>query len=159
METKGTKAALLATRLGVLGGLVAGIWYVGDHIDFVRGESIPITLAWITGGPAKLGDYVYFKAQNPVINDGRPAYLTKQVACVEGMSVSFDGKVFACDGKPMGGEVITKTTDGRPVPVTTFAGVIPDGKVFVIGTHQRSFDSRYLGLVDRKDATRVEPIL
>jgi type IV secretory pathway protease TraF len=151
--------ALLVTRVGILAGLVAGVWYVGDHLDWVRGESIPVTLAWITGGPVQLGDYVYFEAQSEVINNGEKALLTKQVACVEGMTVSFNGTAFACDGKPLGGEVIRKTSDGREVKVSDFQGVIPEGKVFVIGTHPRSFDSRYLGLLDRKDIKRVEPIL
>lgn len=150
--------SLLAARLGILAAAVAGVWYVGDHIDWVRGDSIPVTFAWISGGPIQRGDYVLFKAQSPVINGGQPTRLTKQVACVEGQSVAFEGDKFSCDGQLLGA-VIRKTSDGRPVPVAEFNGVIPEGKVFVLGPHPRSFDSRYLGLLDRNELTRVEPIL
>ncbi|EAL3751808.1 S26 family signal peptidase, partial [Campylobacter coli] len=36
-----------------------------------------------------------------------------------------------------------------------FNGVIPKDKFFVMGTHPRSFDSRYWGFVDRKDIKGV----
>lgn len=154
----GKKMGLLAARLGILAGMVAGIWYVGDHIDWVRGESIPVTIAWISPGPIHGGDYVLFEAQSPVINNGERAHLTKQVACVEGQTVNFDGEIFTCDGRELGG-VIRSTSDGRPVVPTDFKGVIPAGKVFVMGSHPRSFDSRYLGLIEVAQATRVEPLL
>lgn len=157
--TNRSAGAVWGARGVILGALIFCVGYVADHINFVHGDSVPVTLTWITGGTAQQGDYVYFQAQNPIINKGAKSYLTKRVECVEGMKIDFDGKRFLCDGKAMGGEVLHQTSDGRPVEVTNFRGVIPEGKVFVMGTHERSFDSRYLGLLDRKQITRVEPIL
>lgn len=152
------KRALLALRVGILAGLSAGIWYVGDRLDWVRGDSIPVTVAWISGGPVQKGDYVLFEAQHPIINEGRKSHLTKQVVCVEGQQLAYQADTFSCDGQVLGA-VIHKTFDGTPIEVAAFNGVIPAGKVFVMGPHPRSFDSRYLGLLDRAQLTRVEPLL
>ncbi len=149
---------LLALRLGILASMSASIWYVGDHLDWVRGESIPVTFAWISGGPIHTGDYVLFDAQHPIINNGVRSHLTKQVVCVEGQQLTFKADTFACDGQPLG-SVIHNTYDGTPIQVAEFNGVIPEGKVFVMGPHPRSFDSRYLGLLDRSSLTRVEPLI
>ena len=152
------KYSLLALRLAILGGTVAGISYAGDHLDWVRGESIPVTVAWIAGGPVHDGDYVLFEASHPIVNKGKPSKLTKQIVCGPGQQLTYAADTFACDGKVLG-NVIHKTYDGTPIQVAEYNGVIPDGKFFVMGTHPRSFDSRYLGLLDAAQLTRVEPIL
>lgn len=157
-QEKRKQQLLLGARLAILAGLVTGIWYIGDHLNWIRGESIPITLAWISPGPIRSGDYVLFDAQSPVINHGEKVKLTKQVVCVEGQRIDFDGETFFCDSRALGG-VTRATSDGQAVPVTEFTGVIPAGKVFVRGSHPRSFDSRHLGLLDTAQLTRVEPIL
>jgi type IV secretory pathway protease TraF len=43
--------------------------------------------------------------------------------------------------------VYGRDTSGRPLPMTR-SMVIPEGKHFVIGGTERSYDSRYWGLVD-----------
>lgn len=45
--------------------------------------------------------------------------------------------------------------DGNKVEQFIFNGVIPKDNFFVMGTHPRSFDSRYWGFVDRKDIKGV----
>jgi len=152
------KVSLTVIRVAILAMIVVGIDYVGDRLDWVRGESVPVTLAWIEGGQVSKGDYVVFEAQHPIINEGRPSHLTKQVACVAGESVHFDGEKFSCDGAVLGA-VIRSTSDGRPIAVAAVEGVIPAGKIFVMGTHPRSFDSRYLGLLDESKVQRVRPLL
>ncbi len=158
IKSTAKKRALLGLRLSILAGLSAGIWYVGDRLDWVRGDSIPVTLAWISGGAVNTGDYVLFDAQHPIINEGRKSHLTKQVVCVEGQQLTYQADTFSCDGRVLG-SVIHKTFDGTPIAVAEYNGVIPAGKVFVMGPHPRSFDSRYLGLLDRSQLTRVEPLL
>ena len=47
------------------------------------------------------------------------------------------------------GVPLEKAKDGGPLTPLTFKGVIPDGYFFVVGSHERSFDSRYeeVGLI------------
>lgn len=152
------KVSLMVTRLAILAGIIVAIDQVGDRLDWVRGDSVPVTLAWIEGGRVNKGDYVLFETQHPIINEGRRSHLTKQVACVAGELLYFDGETFSCNGQALGG-VVRATSDGRAIDVVTFNGTIPDGKVFVMGNHPRSFDSRYLGLLDVAQVTRVRPLL
>lgn len=149
---------VLAVRVGVLMGLAGAIWLLGDRIEFIRGESIPYSIAWIQGGPVHKGDYVVFETQHPIINQGRPAHLTKQVVCIAGQVVQYRDDHFYCDAADLGG-VLHQTYSGTPIAVAHVDGPIPDGKVFVLGQHPRSFDSRYLGLIDISRLTVVRPLL
>jgi len=37
---------------------------------------------------------------------------------------------------------------------------IPEGYYFVVGTHPRSYDSRYFGLISKKEIiSKIEPLL
>lgn len=158
MQDTTRKRLVLAARVTVLVGLVAGINYVGNRLDFVHGNSVPITLAWIEGGAVSKGDYVVFEATHALINGGQRAHLTKKVVCVEGETVRFDGERFFCNDELIGA-VIRETSTGTKIEVATAAGTIPAGKIFVAGDHPRSFDSRYLGLLDVQATTRVRPLL
>lgn len=51
------------------------------------------------------------------------------------------------DGSVMEFSVQEKDSLGRPLPITSDM-VIPEGKYFVVGAVERSFDSRYWGLID-----------
>ncbi|WP_325099558.1 S26 family signal peptidase [Campylobacter sp. TTU-622] len=56
---------------------------------------------------------------------------------------------YYCDNVFLG--IAQKTDkDGNKVEQFIFNGVIPKDKFFVMGTHPRSFDSRYWGFVDKK---------
>mgnify|MGYP000061180902 CR=1 FL=1 len=147
-----------AIRLGVIAACFAVINYIGDRLDWVRSESVPVKLAWISGGEVHKGDYVLFTAQHPIINGGVPTHLTKQVACVAGDRLHFDGSTWYCNGEVLGG-VIRSTSDGKPIDVAQAEGVIPAGMLFLMGTHPRSFDSRYLGLIEEKRVTKVKALL
>jgi len=45
---------------------------------------------------------------------------------------------------------LARSLAGEPVKSFVYNGTIPKDKYFVIGTHPRSYDSRYFGFVDKK---------
>lgn len=73
----------------------------------------------------------------------------KYVRCEGGDNLSVKGLKYFCNEKLLG---IAKTTDkdGNKIKPFIFNGVIPYGQYFVMGTHERSYDSRYWGFVDYK---------
>lgn len=73
----------------------------------------------------------------------------KYVRCEGGDRLSVKGLSYFCNKEFIG---IAKTTDkdGNKIKPFVFNGVIPYGQYFVMGTHERSYDSRYWGFVDYK---------
>ena len=47
-------------------------------------------------------------------------------------------------------QAFKRDSKNNPLPHFNFKGTIPKDKYFVIGTHPKSFDSRYWGFVDRE---------
>lgn len=78
----------------------------------------------------------------------------KYVRCKEGQTLSVKGLKYYCNNVFLG-EAKRTDKDGNKVEQFIFNGVIPKDKFFVMGTHPRSFDSRYWGFVDRKDIKGV----
>lgn len=96
----------------------------------------------------KKGDYVevYVGDVNlPVKRKIKPEYLIKVVGCMEGDRLEYVKGVYYCNGKE-----IARINPGAPFRPFEFSGVIPKGKLFVIGKHPYSYDSRYMGFVDEK---------
>lgn len=155
---KGMFSREVMKKLMVLAALVIVVWGAMDRIVVSKGDSVPYTLFWSSPGKvAALGDYVNMTMAHPIIGD-EPALLTKRVACDSGQTIAFTGEIFLCDGKRLGG-YITRTWDGKPLQPWSHTMVIPEGKAFVMGEHPRSFDSRYLGLVDKSQLTVVRGLL
>lgn len=72
----------------------------------------------------------------------------KYVRCESGDMLNVKGLEYFCNDKLIG-VAKTKDKDGKAVEHFVFNGVIPQGKYFVMGTHERSYDSRYWGFVDK----------
>ena len=71
-----------------------------------------------------------------------------------------DGQRFGaciCDGNPDVVEdsgmsdTLIADSQGRPLPRFTDNGPVPAGQLFLVGTHPRSYDSRYFGFVDARE--------
>lgn len=71
----------------------------------------------------------------------------KYVRCEGGDILSVKGLQYFCNDELIG---VAKTEDknGKRVEHFVFNGQIPYGQYFVMGTHERSYDSRYWGFVD-----------
>lgn len=138
-----------------LGALFLGQWTV-QHLVINSGVSLPQTFFWKTGGVVEQGDYVTFWMDHKLMP--RPATVVKRVVCTEGHVLEEKTGWVYCDGEFLG---ISKpeTKDGRPMEPFVWNGPVPKGKVFVMGTHRDSFDSRYVGFIDAQVVSRVVPLL
>ena len=72
----------------------------------------------------------------------------KIIKCVPGDYLRVFDKKYYCNKKYIA-TALDKDSQGKKIDNFKFNGIIPKGKYFVIGTHPRSFDSRYWGFVDK----------
>ena len=128
------------------------------HFAVVISESIDHRVFFITKriNEIKQGDYLlYSKSDFDMhIRRGSNGYTTdnmlKIVACIPGDALNVsEGLYYTCNGAPIG-NALKKDSKGRDLPIFKFNGTIPAGQYFMTGTHPRSFDSKYYGLVDMK---------
>jgi len=101
----------------------------------------------------RLGDKACFPfpLDTPYYRKGQK--FLKEVGCMPGQTLSVDAeKNYYCDGVWLGR---ARDTDvkGKPVRNFVFSGKVPEGKFFAMGTHSRSYDSRYWGFVDLSSVT------
>ncbi len=147
----------LIVRLVVLAALIGIVWTGMDRIHVARGESVDKTLFWTApGANPELGNYVTLLASHPIMGEGE-ALLTKLIVCDEGMTITVQDHTFFCDGQRLGG-YLTQTWDGKPLTAWE-GGKVPVGSAFVMGTHPRSFDSRYFGPVEKRRMVVVRGLL
>lgn len=148
----------LFKRILVLGGVSLAIAFGMDRVVLAHGESVPITVFWKLprSVPVK-GDYVMLEISHPIVGP-RPAKLTKQLVCDAGDLLQLKDDAFWCNGVRLGG-FITRTWDDKPLTPFAYNGKIPDGQAFVMGSHPRSFDSRYFGLVDKSRLIRMKGLI
>jgi len=132
-------------------------------------HSVPFTIGFQVTAPPQWrpGELVEFRTR-----DLHPYYpagtlFTKTVAAVPGDRLVRLGRDFYVNGRYVA-TAQERDSQGRPaslftpplIPVSistgpawnglcreTLTGRVPDGALFVLGTHERSFDSRYWGLV------------
>jgi type IV secretory pathway protease TraF len=73
--------------------------------------------------------------------------LIKQVKCAPGDYLDNVDDCFYCNGDALG---CAKYFDrqGKPTSIFRYSGIIPPFEYFVMGHHQDSYDSRYIGLVN-----------
>lgn len=126
-----------------------------DRFSFIETKSIPYRFTFDAFGPAQRGDYVRVPAQHPLIENNRKTTLTKRIACVGGDVLTFDGEAHYCNGVAVDRINLRSTTAGEPLPIFDWNGPVPAGSLYVLGSHPRSFDSRYLGFFDAASAQKV----
>lgn len=143
------------TRASIVLVALTAVHFVLQNIARVNTRSVPYHFVWIEGGRPGKGDFAIVSVRHPVIApDGSQARITKQLVCVEGEYLSFDGEAWYCNGARLG-ERLRTTLSGEPLDPFVFDGLIPPGQGFVMGTSPYSFDSRYLGLVSTEHMVKV----
>jgi conjugal transfer pilin signal peptidase TrbI len=146
---------LLVVTLGAL-----GLWLPG-RLNIVVSDSLSHRIFLIVKAPAKIGigDYLVFKYDNgrryldayiqKSLNDH--SMLTKQVGCMPGDVLKVDNSArFSCNGKPLG-QALKSDSEGKPLPMFVFNGIIPRDRYFMVGSNPRSFDSRYFGFIKKNE--------
>jgi len=101
--------------------------------------------------PVASGDLVSFVSQGDYMAGlfgGKR--VVKRVAAIEGDFIEDDGEQIFINGslvEPRNPGVIERMS-ARGIDLKPFTGVVPPGKVYLMGSLERSFDSRYWGLLD-----------
>lgn len=154
-----------AKRIAILSVVVLGVYYVESHLVTISSDSVRATVAWLTEGTPQKGDYATYTL------DIRPYHyldtevfkkdsivVTKKVACVAGETLTTQNHHVFCNGEHI---AVAKTTsqNGKPLAAFEWNGVIPDGKSFLLGESNDSFDSRYWGFANQAATARAVKVL
>lgn len=143
-------------------GLPVVLW-LPSHLcvtttDSLRSRVFLLRDRGVTGEIGR-GDYVRFERVHPWSGSPGPVSMLKQVGCGPGDRLRLDavGDVY-CDEDYLG-RTLAEDSEGNRLPLFRFDGVIPEGKLFVVGHHPRSWDSRYFGFVDVEEVlNRAYPL-
>ena len=102
----------------------------------------------------KKGDYVLFPLYTKIVPDCWPCTVVKIITCVKGDHLTVNHRNFFCNKKYIG-TAKARSRKGNPVATFNYDGIVPAGKLFVMGTCSDSYDSRYIGFIDQKDIERI----
>lgn len=120
-----------------------------SRIAIATSPSLDHRIFFLGGKPSEgriaSGDYLLFTY------DGER--VIKQAACLPGERITAIDGEYACNDKFLGRALVANSL-GEPLPRFHYNGVVPPGKLFLAGTHERSYDSRYIGFVDLNEITR-----
>ena len=140
----------------VLAPCLLGAWLPGQ-ITVATSASLDHRVFLLRPVPAQIetNDYLVFRHRDLAqVRQGRGANrerMIKRVGCRPGEWLHVDAEHrFSCDGRPLG-QALATDSQGRPLPRFTHNGPVPEGQLFLVGTHPRSYDSRYFGFVDARE--------
>jgi len=154
-------------RRGLALGLVSALFlatYIIRHLFISITPSISYRVLWLDDvHNARKGDYVVFRLDTrrlqgvplPVDLRDEKGFIraVKRLACDEGEVISHrgpGGRDIYC-GDEFLGRVKERSHTGQPLRALRFEGVIPPGRAYMAADNMDSFDSRYFGLVDKRD--------
>jgi len=136
--------------------LLLGAWLPG-RISVSTSGSLDHRVFFLLPPPAKveLSDYLVFRHSDlaqvqrglHVNND----QMIKKVGCLPGDHLTKDEENrFFCNGRLLG-QALKSDSQGRPLAQFSFNGPVPGEKLFMAGTHPRSYDSKYYGFIDKHE--------
>ena len=142
--------------LVVLASCLLGSWLPG-RITVATSASLDHRVFLLRTVPKRIenGDYLVFRHRDLAqvrqgLNANRERMI-KRVGCRPGEWLQVDAEQrFACDGRLLG-KALATDSQGRPLPRFTHNGPVPAGQLFLVGTHPRSYDSRYFGFVAARE--------
>ena len=146
----------------ILAVTVAGT-VIPRKIGIILTPSLAHRVFWVSRNPHRVerGDYVFFEDAELARKVGKPEHpnIFKRIRCDEGDTLTVDvGKRFFCNGEFLGAAK-DFSRKGERMQYFSFSGKIPRGRMFVMGEHKDSYDSRYFGFVDKSRVrARLYPI-
>jgi len=133
-------------RNGLL--IVLAVYLIGVYPVFCLSESLPQYIFLLNNHHKtfKRDGFIFFKAALP--GEQQKTALIKQIKGVPGDRIAWRNNACYVNDELIGSAKL-KATNGVELSRLK-EQIIPPGKIFVAGTHPRSFDSRYqnLGLID-----------
>ena len=133
--------------------ILAGSW-LPCRITMATSGSLDHRVFFLLPAPAKIesGDYLVFRHQGlSQVQQGLRAdhdQMIKKVGCLPGEQLTMDAaNHFFCNGRSLG-QALEADSKGRPLSLFSFNGTVPSDKLFMVGTHPRSYDSKYYGFID-----------
>ncbi|MBU0967612.1 MAG: S26 family signal peptidase [Proteobacteria bacterium] len=125
--------------------LAIGLWLPG-HISVTLTSSVGYRLFFLTEPESRdfrQGDYLLFDKH---LDQAQTDRLLKKVGCAPGQRLSAVEGKFSCDGHFLG-RALAQDSKGNRLPQFIFSGFVPPGSLFMVGSHPRSYDSRYFGFI------------
>ena len=106
------------------------------------------------------GTYVVFDMYKKQHKNCQPCQVVKKIGCTEGNNLHIDKNNFYYCNDEYLGTTQPFTKSGKPLHPFYFNGSVPRGKLFVIGDHKDSYDSKYVGFINKNNIKAVAlPIL
>lgn len=105
-------------------------------------------------GQIAKGEIIYFRLPVETPYYKKDSRFAKIIRCEGGEVLTIKESDYFCNGEFIGS---AKATDqeGRAAEAFWYEGEIAKGDFFVMGTHERSYDSRYWGFVNEKEIEGV----
>ena len=119
---------------------------VGHRLFYYKPQFKPSSL--------KKDTFVLFDVYTKLRPDCWPCHVVKKIVCGQGDVLSVEKRNYYCNQEYIG-TAKPYAKDGAPLQTFQFNGVIPTGKLFVAGARLDSYDSRYIGFIDRKDIRAI----
>ena len=142
-----------AVAIVFLAFILMGAWLPG-RITVATSGSLDHRVFFLLPAPAKIesGDYLVFRHQGLSQMQqglrGDHDQMIKKVGCLPGDQLTInEANHFFCNGRSLG-QALETYSKGRPLPIFSFNGPVPADKLFLVGTHPRSYDSKYYGFID-----------
>ena len=142
-----------AVAIVFLAFILAGSWLPG-RMTVATSGSLDHRVFFLLPAPAKIesGDYLVFRHQGLSQMQqglrGDHDQMIKKVGCLPGDQLTInEANHFFCNGRSLG-QALETDSKGRPLPIFSFNGPVPADKLFLVGTHPRSYDSKYYGFID-----------
>lgn len=132
--------------------LAIGLWLPG-RISVTSSPSLDHRVFFLTRArpPYELGSYLLFrKKTDHAISD----LLLKKLGCGPGDRLTVSNDAYFCNKRFLG-RALEQDSMGRRLPHFIFNGTIPADNLFMIGEHERSYDSRYFGFIDAESVLKT----
>jgi len=148
--------------LAALASFIVGMYFT-SHFRYSVSPSLRYSFFFINsvkpGNIIQKGNYVIINVTPPVAL-GLPLDVhkaIKEVGCMEGDLLAVINKEYYCGEQKARylGKAKDYALNGEKVESFVFNGVIPRGKMFVIGHHKDSYDSRYFGFIDKDKISAI----